>query len=309
MKVYGGDAWMDGLPVRKFAEVRVGDALPPSSCQITRVGLFLFGVAYFTAHRIHYDVEYSREAGFADVLVTANLLSGLTARMLGRWAGDDGALRSLEERNVAPAFAGDTVVISGTVAEVLPSKVAGGLVWCELRVERTDGDRIVNGRAALLLPLGVVGPGAAWRVEDVTQDERGRRGQVPGRIGCIGSEGLEEVGDEPAGRCQGHLGGSRDDAPVGHEQQREVFGREVGAQQPACLGMPRQLGEAAHGTVAFLDVNNARDRRAERPVADVHGAYLLDDGTEPAPGIRVGQGLVHDRHTGRELAGEHLSDQ
>lgn len=143
---------MAGRSVRQFAEVRVGDALPPSPHKITRVDLFLFGVAYFTAHRIHYDVEYSREAGFADVLVTANLLSGLTAQMLGRWAGDDGALRSLEERNVAPAFAGDTVVISGTVAEVLPSAAAGGLVRCELRVERADGDRIVDGKASLLLP-------------------------------------------------------------------------------------------------------------------------------------------------------------
>jgi acyl dehydratase len=155
---------MVSLPVRKFDEVGVGDVLPPSSHEITRVGLFLFGVAYFTAHRVHYDVEYSRETGFADVLVTANLLSGLTAQMLGRWAGDDGALRSLEERNVAPALAGDTVVISGTVVEVIPSNAAGGLVWCDLRVERADGARIVDGRASLLLALGTISPDMAHQM-------------------------------------------------------------------------------------------------------------------------------------------------
>jgi hydroxyacyl-ACP dehydratase HTD2-like protein with hotdog domain len=37
--------------------------------------MFLFGVAYWTSHRIHYDPEWARAEGFGDLLVTANLLS------------------------------------------------------------------------------------------------------------------------------------------------------------------------------------------------------------------------------------------
>lgn len=143
---------MSGQPVRAFADVHVGDPLPTLTHEITRLGLFLFGVAYFTAHRIHYDVGYSRDAGFPDVLVTANLLSGLTARMLEQWAGGEGTLVSLEERNVAPAFAGDTVLITGAVTGLAPCESGGGLARCELQISRANGDTIVSGRAALRLP-------------------------------------------------------------------------------------------------------------------------------------------------------------
>lgn len=138
---------------RRFSDVHIGDELPPMTKRITRVTLFLFGVSYFTAHRIHYDVEFSRGEGFEDVLVTANLLSAYSAQLLAQWAGDPTTLRSLEERNVAPAFAGDTLVLSGRVVGLEPAaRGDGGLVRCDVSVNRTDSVRIVTAHATVQLP-------------------------------------------------------------------------------------------------------------------------------------------------------------
>jgi hydroxyacyl-ACP dehydratase HTD2-like protein with hotdog domain len=142
---------MTGQIMRRFADVRLGEELPSESHVVTRVTLFLFGIAYFTPHRIHYDVEYARGEGFDDVLVTANLLSAYSADLLARWAGDAAAVRSLEERNVAPATAGDALVVGGRVSDLEPGET-GGLVWCDLYVNRADGARVIGARASLQLP-------------------------------------------------------------------------------------------------------------------------------------------------------------
>lgn len=130
--------------------VQIGDELPELVRTPSRVTLFMFGVAYWTTHRAHYDVEFARSQGFADVLVTANLLSAYSAELVTSWAGPGGSLRSLEERSLAPAVAGDTVTARGTVAEIEPT-ADGSLVWCDIGLFNQGGTQVVQARASVLL--------------------------------------------------------------------------------------------------------------------------------------------------------------
>jgi hydroxyacyl-ACP dehydratase HTD2-like protein with hotdog domain len=134
--------------MRRFGEVSVGDDLPTATRTPTRLTLFLFGVAYWTAHRVHYDVEQARAEGYDDVLVTANLLSGYLAALTTDWAGDPSCLRTLTERNVFPAVAGDELTIRGSVTELIPDD---GTVRCALTVEKSDGSVVVTAEATLCL--------------------------------------------------------------------------------------------------------------------------------------------------------------
>jgi acyl dehydratase len=142
---------MSGRPVRRFADVVIGEELPSLVRTPTRLTVFLFGVAYWTSHRIHYDPEWARAEGFGDVLVTANLLSAYSVEVVTGWAGDPACLRGLEERNVSPALAGDELTVRGRVAALEPAP-RGGLVRCALTVAKADGTTVVDGRAVLLLP-------------------------------------------------------------------------------------------------------------------------------------------------------------
>lgn len=130
--------------------VRVDDALPPLHRTPTRLTLFLFGTAYWTSHRIHYDIEAAREEGYSDVLVTANLLSAYNIELLTRWTGDSHCVIELKERNVAPALAGDSLTISGAVVELGASN-GRSTARCSLLITKGDGDAVVRGSALVFL--------------------------------------------------------------------------------------------------------------------------------------------------------------
>jgi hydroxyacyl-ACP dehydratase HTD2-like protein with hotdog domain len=134
--------------------VRVGDQLPVIQHATSRVGVFLFGAAHWTAHRIHYDVEFAHDSGFDDVVVTGALMSGWTVQWLTTWAGDPHAVWELTERNVAAAVAGDTLTFAGRVDAVEPSTGtgAGVDVVCTFTITRQDDRTVVTGSARLYRP-------------------------------------------------------------------------------------------------------------------------------------------------------------
>lgn len=130
--------------------VRVGDRLPELRRRVTGVGLFLFGVAHWTPHRIHWDAEYARESGFRGPLVTANLLSAFHAQLVTAWAGSDSRLLRLEERNVGAVVAGDEIVATGEVTDV--SRAGADVVaTCSLLMTVRDGAPAVTGTARVVL--------------------------------------------------------------------------------------------------------------------------------------------------------------
>jgi hydroxyacyl-ACP dehydratase HTD2-like protein with hotdog domain len=145
---------MSAAPERTaVGEVAPGDALPVLHRTATRLTLFLFGVAYWTSHRIHYDLEAARAEGFDDVLVTANLLSAYNVELLTRWTGDPYCLLTLEERNVAPAFAGEPLTVTGRVLEV-GAPDGARTARCSLLITKHHGIAVLSGTATVLLPPG-----------------------------------------------------------------------------------------------------------------------------------------------------------
>jgi hydroxyacyl-ACP dehydratase HTD2-like protein with hotdog domain len=134
-----------------LTDVRPGQQLPVLHRRPTRVSVFLFGVAYWTSHRIHYDVDAAREEGFGDVVVTANLLSAYSVEMLTHWTGDMRCVLELEERNLAPAVAGDALTMTGRVLDV--SETDGERrARCSLLIAKDDGTTVVSGHAVVRLP-------------------------------------------------------------------------------------------------------------------------------------------------------------
>jgi hydroxyacyl-ACP dehydratase HTD2-like protein with hotdog domain len=131
-------------------QVRVGDELPPISRTPTRLTLFMFGVAYWTTHRIHYDVEAARAEGFDDVLVTAQLLSAYHVELLCRWTGDPHCIIELEERNMSAALAAETLTITGRVIS-LGNRGGRDTARCALAIAKDDGTVVVEGTALVFI--------------------------------------------------------------------------------------------------------------------------------------------------------------
>ncbi len=130
-------------------DVKTGTTIPPLTRTHTAVSVFLFGVAYWTAHRIHYDKEWARSEGYDDVLVTAPLLLSLVTRMLNSWTGHPFAIRKLSTMSRAYAYPGQKLTARGVVRQVTQDT---GLVECDVYIERDDGSQPVVGSAVVHLP-------------------------------------------------------------------------------------------------------------------------------------------------------------
>lgn len=136
--------------LRSGSTVAIGDSLGSSVRTATRVGMFLFGVAHWTAHRIHYDTEWARQEGYADVLVPGPLMSAWQVELVVEWAGSASALVSMEDRNRATAHPGDVLTVTGEVTGVVHD-TDGTLVTCATRVRSGDDD-VVTGSLVVRLP-------------------------------------------------------------------------------------------------------------------------------------------------------------
>ena len=136
--------------LRSAGTVSVGDSLGSCERTATRVGMFLFGVAYWTAHRIHYDSDWARLEGYPDVLVPGPLMSAWQVELVTAWAGSSHALLSMEDRNRAPAHPGDVLTVSGEVTRV-DHDADGVVVTCETSVRSADRE-IMTGTYRVRLP-------------------------------------------------------------------------------------------------------------------------------------------------------------
>ena len=138
------------LSPRNFKDVAVGEEIPKLVKQPSNLSVFLFGVAYWTAHRIHYDTKWAQSEGYDDVLVTGPLMNAYAVRALTNWAGDPGCFRKLKVRNLATAVGGDTLEVT---ARVRDKRIENGVgvVECDVAIHKQDGTRVVGGDAVLHL--------------------------------------------------------------------------------------------------------------------------------------------------------------
>jgi acyl dehydratase len=133
--------------------VVVGDPVPLFRVEgVSAEKMKIMALLLHDPNPIHFDRAAVAAAGLGDREVNQGSLTlGYVFDGLIAWAGDRSAIRSLQCRFAANVFAGDDVVVSGTVTAVTAS---GGqqLVDCDVWADRSDGVRVISGRATVALP-------------------------------------------------------------------------------------------------------------------------------------------------------------
>jgi len=132
--------------------LRPGDRLPRLVRYPTRVTCFLFAVAWWTPHRVHYDVEWAAHEGYGDVIVPGLLLNEYVVAAVTSWTGDPTTLRRLSVRYTAPAVAGDTLTLEPVVTDI--DEVSGlRTVTFAFEMLRQDDAKLLFGEATVVAPL------------------------------------------------------------------------------------------------------------------------------------------------------------
>jgi acyl dehydratase len=130
-----------GRPVS--AAVAVGDVLSPRTIVLTADKVDRYAESSGDRNPIHLDEAAARAAGLPGRIVHGMLTMGMFSTVASEWAGGASNVQSVRCRFRAFVMVGDTVEISGIVADV-----SAGVVTAEAT--------IVNGRGEAVLAQAVV---------------------------------------------------------------------------------------------------------------------------------------------------------
>jgi acyl dehydratase len=99
----------------RFADVAVGDELPPLAREVTREDVRVYAEVSGDANPLHQDDEVARRAGFPGIIAHGMFTFGHLASCLVAWAGDPASITRLRASFRAPVSMGDTIVAGGRV--------------------------------------------------------------------------------------------------------------------------------------------------------------------------------------------------
>lgn len=136
-------------------DVTVGQSLPSLELEVTPTFVISTAMATRDFQDVHHDRDRAQGSGAKDIFLNILTTNGLVARLVTDWAGPRARLRRTSIRLGVPAYAGDTLVLSGSVSGVDPE--TGDV---EITVRGTDslGDH-ASGTVVVALPRRQ--PGAA----------------------------------------------------------------------------------------------------------------------------------------------------
>jgi acyl dehydratase len=114
----------------KYADVTVGDELPPATYPVTRLSLVMYAGASGDFNVIHWNERIARSVGLPNVIAHGMFTMAQAARYVTDWTGDPGAVEEFGVR------------FSSMV--VVPDDDTGASIEVSARVEeKLDGNRVM----------------------------------------------------------------------------------------------------------------------------------------------------------------------
>jgi acyl dehydratase len=133
--------------VTAAAEVTPGQRLEQVVQTIERADLVRYAGASGDFNPIHWNDEWARSVGLPGVIAHGMFSMGVAARMVSAFARDPAAIKRLRVRFASMIQPGQTMTVSGEVAEV-----SGGRVRIRYWGEDENGNRVLSkGEAELEL--------------------------------------------------------------------------------------------------------------------------------------------------------------
>jgi acyl dehydratase len=134
-------------------DLQPGDAMPALvKPPIQQIQLTRYAGASGDFNPIHQDDAFAKAAGMGGVFAHGMLSMGFVAQAVTDWLGT-GRVHRLSVRFAALVRLGDVITCRGKVLERRPSKNDGDhAVDLELWAENQKGEKVVTGRATVILP-------------------------------------------------------------------------------------------------------------------------------------------------------------
>lgn len=92
------------MTLRSFADVSVGDELPPKVVTLTRGNLVNYAGVSGDPNPIHWSDKVAELAGLREVVGHGMLSMGIAAGFVTEWLGDPGAVKEYNVRFTSPVY-------------------------------------------------------------------------------------------------------------------------------------------------------------------------------------------------------------
>ena len=131
----------------QYHDVSVGDQLVPLSLPLTRSLIVATAIASRDYQDVHHDPSLAQEKGSQDIFMNILTTNGLIGRFITDWAGADAVIKNVSIRLGAPNYAGDTMILTGTIT----AKESGQVVVAVVGANSLGNH--VTGTVTLALPV------------------------------------------------------------------------------------------------------------------------------------------------------------
>ena len=108
--------------------MKPGDLLPEWRLPVTPTLVVSTAIATRDFQDVHHDRDLAQSYGSQDIFLNILTTNGLVERYVTDWGGHHVDLRSIAIRLGAPAYPGDELVFTGSVAEVEGARVVVDVV-------------------------------------------------------------------------------------------------------------------------------------------------------------------------------------
>ena len=123
----------------RFADVRQGQVLPAIRVPISVTSAMATALATRDYQPVHHDLERARALGSQTVFTNTHTTAGYLERLVMQWAGPNAFLKSVKLRLGVPSYAGDELVLGGTV---VATDAASGRVTIKASGSNSLGEHV-----------------------------------------------------------------------------------------------------------------------------------------------------------------------
>ena len=99
----------------RFSDLQINQALPAIRVPVTVTSVMATALATRDYQPVHHDLERARSLGGTTVFTNTHTAAGYLERLVMQWAGPNAFLKRLKLRLGVPNYAGDELVLTGTV--------------------------------------------------------------------------------------------------------------------------------------------------------------------------------------------------
>ena len=134
-----------------FEDVREGMELPALRKDPTTQQLVMYAGAAGDYYQIHYDQEFARANGLANVILHGALKNAFLGQLVTDWIGEHGTLKKLIVQYRGMDIPGTPVNCKGVVTKTYVDD-GENLVECDIWMETHEGEKTTPGSAVVALP-------------------------------------------------------------------------------------------------------------------------------------------------------------